>query len=41
MFVDEAACYENACRRVGVNAINVAESFANDPSPATSVVMML
>jgi len=41
MFVDEAAFYENVCRRVGVNAINVDKSFANDPSPAASVVKVL
>ncbi|CAB3740853.1 hypothetical protein R8871_06639 [Paraburkholderia graminis C4D1M] len=31
--VDEAAFYEYACRRAGVEVIYVAESFANDGSP--------
>ncbi|MEZ2307200.1 recombinase family protein [Paraburkholderia sp. RCC_158] len=39
--VDEAAFYEYACRRAGVDVIYVAESFANDGSPATSVIKAL
>jgi DNA invertase Pin-like site-specific DNA recombinase len=39
--VDEAAFYEYACRRAGVNVIYVAESFSNDASPATSVMKAL
>ncbi|MFM0492409.1 recombinase family protein, partial [Paraburkholderia graminis] len=39
--IDEAAFYEYACRRAGVDVIYVAESFANDGSPATSVIKAL
>ncbi|MFM0641678.1 recombinase family protein [Paraburkholderia metrosideri] len=39
--VDEAAFYEFACRRAGVNVIYVAEPFENDGSPATSVLKAL
>ncbi|MFL9954398.1 recombinase family protein [Paraburkholderia nemoris] len=39
--VDEAAFYEYACRRAGVNVIYVAEPFENDGSPATSVLKAL
>ncbi|WP_310401848.1 recombinase family protein [Paraburkholderia graminis] len=39
--VDEAAFYEYACRRAGVDVIYVAEPFANDGSPATSVIKAL
>jgi DNA invertase Pin-like site-specific DNA recombinase len=39
--VDEAAFYEYACRRAGVNVIYVAEPFDNDGSPATSVLKAL
>ncbi|MFM0696896.1 recombinase family protein [Paraburkholderia graminis] len=39
--VDEAAFYEYACRRAGVDVIYVDESFANDGSPATSVIKAL
>jgi DNA invertase Pin-like site-specific DNA recombinase len=39
--VVEAAFYEYACRRAGVNVIYVAESFSNDASPATSVMKAL
>ncbi|WP_276330779.1 recombinase family protein [Paraburkholderia bryophila] len=39
--VDEAAFYEYACRRAGVNVIYVAEPFENDASPATSVLKAL
>ncbi|RFU44452.1 recombinase family protein [Paraburkholderia sp. DHOC27] len=39
--VDEAAFYEYACRRSGVNVVYVAEPFDNDGSPATSVLKAL
>ncbi|MFL9888280.1 recombinase family protein [Paraburkholderia agricolaris] len=39
--VDEAAFYEYACRRAGVNVIYVAEPFDNDGSPTTSVLKAL
>ncbi len=39
--VDEAAFYEYACRRAGVNVIYVTEPFDNDGSPATSVIKAL
>ncbi|MFM0598410.1 recombinase family protein [Paraburkholderia dilworthii] len=39
--VDEAAFYEYACRRAGVNVIYVAEPFENDGSPAASVLKAL
>ncbi|MFM0002055.1 recombinase family protein [Paraburkholderia dipogonis] len=39
--VDEAAFYEYACRRAGVNVVYVAEPFDNDGSPATSVLKAL
>ncbi|WNC95041.1 recombinase family protein [Paraburkholderia sp. FT54] len=39
--VDEAAFYEYACRRAGVDVIYVAEPFENDGSPATSVLKAL
>ncbi|CAE6820708.1 MULTISPECIES: recombinase family protein [Paraburkholderia] len=39
--VDEAAFYEYACRRTGVNVVYVAEPFENDGSPATSVLKAL
>jgi DNA invertase Pin-like site-specific DNA recombinase len=39
--VDEAAFYEYACRRAGVDVVYVAEPFENDGSPATSVLKAL
>ncbi|WP_408440162.1 recombinase family protein [Paraburkholderia caffeinilytica] len=39
--VDEAAFYEYACRRAGVNVVYVAEPFENDGSPATSILKAL
>jgi DNA invertase Pin-like site-specific DNA recombinase len=39
--VDEAAFHEYACRRAGVNVIQVAEPFENDGSPTTSVLKAL
>lgn len=39
--VDEAAFYEYACRRAGVNVVYVAESFGSESSPATSVMKAL
>ncbi|MFL9917991.1 recombinase family protein [Paraburkholderia fungorum] len=39
--VDEAAFYEYACRRAGVDVVYVAEPFENDGSPATSVLKTL
>jgi DNA invertase Pin-like site-specific DNA recombinase len=39
--VDEAAFYEFACRRAGVDVVYVAEPFENDGSPATSVLKAL
>jgi len=39
--VDEAAFYEYACRRAGVNVIYVAESFGSDSGPASSVMKAL
>lgn len=39
--VDEAAFYEYACRRAGVDVVYVAEPFENDGSPTTSVLKAL
>lgn len=39
--VDEAAFYEYACRRAGVNVVYVAEPFENDGSPSTSILKAL
>ncbi|SIN99305.1 recombinase family protein [Paraburkholderia phenazinium] len=39
--VDEAAFYEYACRRAGINVVYVAEPFENDGSPATSILKAL
>jgi DNA invertase Pin-like site-specific DNA recombinase len=39
--VDEAAFYEYACRRAGVDVVYVAEPFENDGSPATSILKAL
>ncbi|MFP3564064.1 recombinase family protein [Paraburkholderia sp. SIMBA_030] len=39
--IDEAAFYEYACRRAGVDVVYVAEPFENDGSPATSVLKAL